>query len=294
MPATPATIALDDCPACQAEGGDDFALGDAELRRCHGCGTVYARRYADPAAIYVDGYYRAAMGFGIDIRHPRFQAYLREVNVQRAALVERTVGRAGTVLDVGCGTGDFLMALRERGWRVAGVDPIQEATELARERGLDVRTGTLEDSGIPMGVWDVVSAVHVLEHMSDALGFLRTVARWVRPGGHLLVESPNWASRLRRERGPGWADLRPMEHLVHWTPDTLGATLQRTGLEPVAVRTLTWGSALHTPIEAAADIARPRLARLPAPLSLRAASVLRRLDERRGRGMVVWALGRAR
>jgi SAM-dependent methyltransferase len=294
MPATPATIALDRCPACRAAGGADFALGDAELRRCHRCGTVYARRYADPGAIYVDGYYRAARGFGIDIRHPRFQAYLREVSAQRAALLERTVGRAGTVLDVGCGTGDFLTALRERGWRVAGVDPIQEAAELAREGGLDVRTATLEDSGIPMGAWEVVSAVHVLEHMPDALGFLRTLARWARPGGHVVVESPNWASRLRREHGPRWADLRPMEHLVHWTPDTLGATLRRAGLEPVAVRTLTWRSALHTPLEAAADIGRPWLARLPAPLSLRAASLARRLDERRGRGMVVWTVGHVR
>lgn len=294
MPATPVTIALDRCPACQAAGGDEFALGDAELRSCGGCGTVYARRYADPGSIYVDGYYRSAMGFGVDISHPRFQTYLREVNAQRAALVERTVGRAGTVLDVGCGTGDFLAALRELGWRVAGVDPIQDATELARERGLDVRTGTLEDSGIPMGAWDVVGAIHVSEHVPDALGFLRTLARWTRPGGHVVVESPNWASRLRRERGPRWADLRPMEHLVHWTPDTLGATLRRAGLEPIAVRTLTWRSELHTPLEAAADIARPRLARLPAPLSLRAASVARRLDERRGRGMVVWTVGRVK
>lgn len=294
MPATPATIALDRCPACQAAGGDDFTLGEAQLRRCHGCGTVYARRYADPDAIYVDGYYRAAKGFGIDISHPRFQAYLREVNAQRAARLEQTVGGLRTVLDVGCGTGDFLTALRERGWRVAGVDPIQTAAELARERGLDVRTATLEDSGIPMGAWDVVTAVHVLEHVPDALGFLRTLARWARPGGHVVVESPNWASRLRREHGPRWVHLRPMEHLVHWTPDTVAATFRRAGLEPVAVRTPTWRSALHTPHEAAADIGRPWLARLPAPLSLRAASVARRLDERRGRGMVVWAVGRLR
>jgi SAM-dependent methyltransferase len=292
MPATPVTIALDRCPACQGVGGKDFALGDAELRRCAGCGTVYSLRYADPDAVYVDGYYRAEMGFGIDISHPRFQAYLREVSEQRAALLERTVGRPGSVLDVGCGTGDFLSALHQRGWRVAGVDPIQEATELARERGLDVRTATLEDSGIPTGACDVVSAIHVLEHVPDALGFLQTLARWARPGGHVVVESPNWASRLRRERGTRWADLRPLEHLVHWTPDTLGATLRRAGLEPIAVRTLTWRSALHTPLEAAADIARPPLARLPAPLSLRAASLARRLDERRGRGMVVWTVGR--
>jgi 2-polyprenyl-3-methyl-5-hydroxy-6-metoxy-1,4-benzoquinol methylase len=137
-----------------------------------------------------------------------------------------------------------------------------------------------------------VSAVHVLEHIPDALEFLRMLARWACPGGHLLVESPNWASRLRRVRGPHWTDLRPMEHLVHWTPETLTATLGRARVEPVAVRTMTWRATLHTPVEAATDIARPWLARLPPPLSLRAASTIRRFDERRGRGMVVWAVGR--
>jgi SAM-dependent methyltransferase len=291
MPAPP-TIALDRCPACHAPGGEDFALGGAELRRCRACRTVYARRYADPDAIYVDGYFSAATDFGIDVGHPRFQAYLREVNAARAALLERTIAPAGAVLDVGCGTGDFLRALRERGWRVAGVDPIPDAAEAAREGGLDVRNARLEDSGFQAGGWDVVSALHVLEHVPDALGFLRMLARWAGPGGRVVIEVPNWASRARRADGPRWVLLGPLEHVVHWTPDTLAAALRRAGLEPVAMRTPTWPCALHTPLEAAADVGRPRLARLPAPLALRAASVARRWDERRGQGAVVWAVGR--
>jgi SAM-dependent methyltransferase len=293
MPVAPPTIALEHCPGCRAFGGADFELGDAELRRCHACETVYARSVADPSAIYVDGYYSGETSFGIDIRHPRFQAYLGEVNTQRARLLEQTVGRPGSALDVGCGVGDLLMALRERGWRVTGIEPIPEAAQSARERGLDVRTGTLEELGDSPGAWDVASAVHLLEHLPDALGFLRTLARQVRPGGHVLIESPNWASRLRRTHGPRWTHLRPLEHVVHWTPETLGATLRRAGLEPVSVRTLTWRSELHTPTEAAADVARPWLASLSSPVSLRAASVARRLDQRRGLGMVVWAVARA-
>jgi 2-polyprenyl-3-methyl-5-hydroxy-6-metoxy-1,4-benzoquinol methylase len=292
MPAATPTIALDRCPGCGELGGDDFELGNAELRRCRTCETVYARSVADPSAIYVDGYYSGETDFGIDIRHPRFQAYLREVNAQRARLLEETVGRPGSALDVGCGVGDLLMALRERGWRVTGVEPIPEAAQRARERGLDVRTGTLEELGDPPGAWDVASAVHLLEHLPDAHGFLRGLARQVRPGGHLFLESPNWASRSRRTQGPRWTHLRPLEHAVHWTPKTLRTTLERAGLEPVSVRTLTWRSELHTPLEAAADVARPWLAGLPSPVSLRAASVARRFDERRGLGMVVWAVAR--
>jgi SAM-dependent methyltransferase len=294
MPVAPPTIALERCPGCRGAGGKDFELGDARLRRCYACDTVYARCFADPGAVYVDGYYGGETSFGIDIRHPRFQAYLREVNAQRARLLEQTVGGPGSALDVGCGAGDLLIALSERGWRVAGIDPIPEAARSARERGLDVRTGMLHELVEPSGTWDVASAIHVLEHVPDALSFIGGLADQVRPGGHVLVESPNWASRLRHKRGPRWNDLRPLEHVVHWTPATLTATLRRAGLEPVSVRTLTWRSELHTPLEAAADVARPGLARLPSPLSLHAASVARRFDQRRGLGMVVWAVARVR
>jgi 2-polyprenyl-3-methyl-5-hydroxy-6-metoxy-1,4-benzoquinol methylase len=290
--ATVPTIGLDRCPACHAARGEDFSLGAAPLRRCAGCTTVYARRYADPAAVYRDGYYARAAGFGIDVGHPRFQSYLREVDAQRAHRLTRATRGPGRLLDVGCGTGGFLAAARERGWAVAGVDLIPSAVEVARGRGLDVRTGRLEDSGNPQAAWDVVSALHVLEHVPDALTFLRTLARWVRPGGRVVVESPNWGSRLRRAQGARWVHLAPLEHVVHWDPASLAFVLRHAGLERVEVRTGTWRSTLHTRQQAAADLGRPGLDRLPARIAPAATELAREIDGRRGRGMVVWGQAR--
>src|SRR4051794_1028141 len=98
--AAPATLPLDACPVCHAPGGAEFDLGDARLRTCASCGAVYSRRYADPDAVYVDGYYSGASEFGVDLRHPRFQAYLADVNGQRAELATALVGRPGRALDV--------------------------------------------------------------------------------------------------------------------------------------------------------------------------------------------------
>jgi SAM-dependent methyltransferase len=288
--ATPATLELQQCPVCGAGHAHPFSVGGVELHACGGCGAVYSPRYADPSAVYADGYYTGDSPFGIDTRHPRFQAFLADVNAQRAALLASVTGDGLKALDVGCGTGDFMAALRDRGWTVAGADPIEESGGEARARGLDVRTALLDASGLPPGGWDVVSALHVLEHMPDCAGFLRTLARWARPGGWVLVESPNWASHLRRASGDRYVHLRPLEHLVHLTPDTLRVAFERAGLEPVAVRTPTWPSRLHTPTEALADTGRGSWATLPAARAL--ARAARTWDGWRGRGMVVWGLAR--
>jgi SAM-dependent methyltransferase len=288
--ATPATLELLRCPVCSAQGGDAFVVGGVDLRTCAACGAVHAERYADPDAVYVDAYYTDESPFGIDLRHPRFQAFRAEVNAQRAELLASATGEPRALLDVGCGTGDFMAALRERGWTVAGADPIEGSSHEARGRGLDVRTATLEDSGLPAGEWDVVSALHVLEHMADGAAFLRLLARWARPGGWVLVESPNWASHLRRVSGDRYVHLRPLEHLVHLTPRTLRIAFERAGLLPVVIRTPTWTSRLHTPTEALADTGRGSWSRLPAGRGLAAAA--RAWDGRRGQGMVVWGLAR--
>ncbi len=292
MATAPVTIALDRCPTCHGPDAEDFTFGAAALRRCSVCATVYSQRYADPEAVYVDGYYTGATDFGLDIRHPRFQAFLAELNAGRAGRLVERLGPGGAVLDVGCGTGEFLTAMRDGGWRAAGVDPIAESAAMARERGHDVVTAMLEDSGVPQGEWDLVSAFHVIEHVPDGPAFLALLARWARPGGHVVVETPNWDSRLRRASAERWIHLRPLEHLVHHTPATMARAMREAGLEPVAVQAPTWPSSLQTPAEALADLGRFAWTRLPAPAARLLDRPARAWDERRGHGMVLFALGR--
>src|SRR5206468_10206546 len=134
----------------------------------------------------------------------------------------------------------------------------------------------------------VVCAFHVLEHMPDTRAFLSELARFTRPGGLVVVETPNYASRLRRVRGERWLHLRPLEHLVHFTPQTIRAAFARAGLEPVRVTTPTWIVREHTRDELAAELALPR--------ALGAWPVARGVEwlyRRRGAGAVVLAAGRA-
>jgi len=277
------TYELTACPACRGEGYAEMAFSPtATLRRCGSCDLVFAPAYGDPSEIYVDGYLKGETDFGLDIMHPLFQEYLEHVAHRRLALIERTVP-PGRLLDVGCGTGEVLAVARDRGWEVQGAEPVEDsATFAARERGLDVRAALLEESGLPQRSYDVVSAFHVLEHMTDGLDFLRSIARWARPGGYVVIEVPNFGSIHRRAFGGGWPGLRPLEHVAHYTPVTLASAMQRAGLHPARVHTPGFIWPQQTLDQAIADLGAQR-----AEPWFRRVRVLTRAGEQDGRQAVV-------
>lgn len=231
------------CPGCGSRDATErFLCPHEHLRSCDRCGLLYAPEYADPDEVYVDGYLFGSTPFGIDITHPEFQEFLTWVAHRRLDVIDRIVRPPGRFLDVGCGTGEVLSAARARGWFVQGAEPVADSASVAQQRGLDVRAALLEESGLPQHSYDVVAAFHVLEHMTDARSFLESVTTWARPGGYVVIEVPNFHSFHRRNHGRGasWPHLRQLEHVAHYTPATLEATLRRSGLQPVVTVTRTY------------------------------------------------------
>lgn len=303
-------------PACPACGGSDlrtFELGRGNrLRLCRSCETVSAPEYADPTEVYVDGYMFGDAGpFGLDVRHPLFQEYLGQAAERRIRLIERaTQLERGALLDIGSGTGEVLMTARARGWRAQGVEPERTAAAMAQDRGLDVSVSTLEDSGLPERSFDVVSAFHVLEHIADSRAFLTTMARWARPGAFVVIEVPNWHSYQRQQMRGDWIGLRPLEHLVHFTPQTLPRTMRAVGVEPVMVRSPTYIGRPQTLDHALDDLCRhgryrrllerfstqqqldgqPR--RYPTRMGWRLLRATEAIYDRAGRGAVVFCVAR--
>lgn len=231
------TLALERCPACDAADTDRFLLGSHPLLRCRGCDLVYAERYADPDQIYVDGYLKGEGQWGPpNVLDPEFARRLADLNGRRMELLARVLPDGGRLLDVGCGMGELLVAARDAGWEAVGVEPVAASAAYARdERGLDVRTAMLADAGLGRGSFDVVAATHVLEHMPEGRSFLEHVAEWARPGGYVAIEVPNYGSLQRRTLDEGWIGLRPLEHVAHYTPDSLRDVFVRAGLEPVSI-----------------------------------------------------------
>lgn len=227
------------CPGCHSPSARDIKLGTAPLKQCTVCSLVYAPEYADPDEVYVEGYHSGGHGnFGVDVTHPEWDELLAYVGQRRVGALKKVTSPPGRFLDVGCGPGHTLSEARKLGWDPVGVELVPSAAQTARDRfDLEVHNCLLEESGLPERSFDVVAATHVLEHMQDGAGFLATMGRWVKPGGHILIEVPNWNSADRRGNGQDWIGLRPLEHIGHYTPKTLASTFRRIGFTPVVTKT---------------------------------------------------------
>jgi SAM-dependent methyltransferase len=132
------------------------------------------------------------------------------------------------LLDVGCGDGDHLDRMRELGWNVFGVETDGAAAAAAIKRGLPVHIGEL--ASLPNTEnFDVVTVRHVVEHVLDPANLLHECRRVLKPGGTLVVMTPNAASVGHALLRKSWLPLDPPRHIYLFTRRTLRLTLDRSG-----------------------------------------------------------------
>jgi len=139
-----------------------------------------------------------------------------------------------TLVDIGCGDGGFLREMADRGWQVSGVDFDAAAVSVARRRGLDVAVGTVESLVGTGRRFDVLTAGHVIEHLPDPVQFLRHCRSVLRPGGRMVIKTPNGAGFGHRRYGRSWRGLEPPRHLHIFTRTALIACAQQAGLQVCA------------------------------------------------------------
>lgn len=136
---------------------------------------------------------------------------------------------SGRLLDVGCGSGRQLKFMQDMGWQAEGVDIDPVAVSGARAKGLLVRFGLLAEQNYPGNHFDVITMGHLLEHVHDPLGLLGECRRILKPGGRLVVVTPNNESWMHQMFKDNWLALDPPRHLHIFSLNSLRLLIQKAG-----------------------------------------------------------------
>jgi len=213
--------------------------GDLSLHGCPLCGFISGLPAEDLAVVdrYAHDYERAAPP-APDARYAEWLAH-----------AEAEVG-VGRLLEVGAGRGGFVRNALRRGWATSATEVSLSGLEELRRTEATVFAGDVTEAGYPGAHFDLVVSLEVLEHLPDPMAHLREFLRITRPGGLLLLTTPNFRGLSGRWLGLRWRVVTP-EHLGYFSPPTLTGALREAGYQRIQVRSRsldisTWRSSLRS------------------------------------------------
>jgi SAM-dependent methyltransferase len=227
------------CPVCGSNTVErppirsPFSRIDFDFRYCNSCGLTYVTNpRCDFAALYDAAYYA---GNGAD----SFVDYLSEMDnpntireYEWRGIVRAVVTLAGRRdvrwLDFGCGLGGLVRHARANGMEVEGYDDGFSADWMRRE-GLPVLSH--EDLRTRNAHYDVITAIEVVEHLTDPVAAMEQIARLLKPGGLFFLTTGN--AEPHRDRFERWKYVHPDVHVTYFEPRTLACLYERAGLEVV-------------------------------------------------------------
>ncbi len=223
---------------CNLCGSEDKALISSKDRRwkplktvaCTECGLM--RTDPMPTEDELSRYYRDEYRFDYQLagkRPPKFHL-VRSMREARSRLekLDDWLKPGARVLDVGCGTGEFLKLARDRGCEAVGIEPGTSYAAFAQsEYGIDVINAPWHQAELPKRSFDVVTCNQVVEHLRDPMAALTAMSDWLKPEGVAYISVPD----MRPNSKPTFERFH-FAHIYGFTPETLQVAMARTGLIP--------------------------------------------------------------
>lgn len=136
----------------------------------------------------------------------------------------------GKLLDVGCGSGRYLATMRSLDWDVQGVELSEDGLKVCLASGLPVHHGDLKSASFSDDSFDVITVRHVIEHIREPHPFMAELARILKPGGKLIIVTPNSDALGRDYLGANWYANDVPRHLILFSRDNLDQLASKYGL----------------------------------------------------------------
>jgi len=225
------------CLVCGSQAEFYCRKGGASYYRSRECGLIFQDPLPSPEEMishadeeYGSGVYKEYVD-AKDLKYATFEA--------RLPIVRGALGNgAPKVLDVGCGCGYFIDVALEHEIDAQGVEfsaeAISAASPRARPRIIQGNVNAL-DMGT-MGRFDGVTAFDIIEHTEDPVAFLEAIAGVLKPGGALILTTPDTGHFLRSLMRSRWPMLQPLQHTFLFSRRALHRALRAAGFSTISMR----------------------------------------------------------
>jgi len=227
------------CPVCGKnnfkeflKGKDYFLTGqDYTIEECIECGFKITNPRPDEVEIL--SYYESPEYIAHDTGKGTFletvYKFVREFTLRNKYKTVKKYSSGNDLLDIGCGTGEFLNYCKKMGYNTYGIEPNQKARQFAIDNfGLTVSDETQLDH-FSMKRFNVITLWHVLEHVHQLSDRIQKIRQLLRPEGTMIIAVPNCDSWDAKRYYNYWAAYDLPRHLYHFTKNTMRGIVEKNG-----------------------------------------------------------------
>lgn len=139
----------------------------------------------------------------------------------------------GRILDVGCGTGEFLSVMKQSGWNICGIEP----SEIGRKKAEALTRISIYESldYLNQSQFEAISLWHVLEHIPDIQHTIKCLRQQLTPSGKLFIAVPNYLSFDANYYKQYWAGYDVPRHLWHFSKQSMITLLKESGFKIITI-----------------------------------------------------------
>jgi 2-polyprenyl-3-methyl-5-hydroxy-6-metoxy-1,4-benzoquinol methylase len=165
--------------------------------------------------------------------------FVKNIALKNKLKLINSQSQKGKLLDIGCGTGDFLVVAKNDGWQITGIEPGEKPRKIAIRKGVSFvnKLSDIEDNS-----FDVITMWHVLEHVPDLEFQIKELKRLIKPNGTILIAVPNFKSFDANYYGKFWAAFDVPRHLWHFSKIAIEKLFANEKLQLVKVLPMKFDS----------------------------------------------------
>lgn len=177
--------------------------------------------------------------------------FVKNFTIKRKVnLIESFHSYEKSILDIGCGTGDFLVACQKNGWEVQGIEPNKKAEKIASKK-LNLKNGAINEEIIFNDIqgliernkkYDVICMWHVLEHVSNLREYIEYLKGMLKSNGTLLIAVPNFKSFDAQYYQEFWAAYDVPRHLWHFSKKSINLLFEKVDLKVIKILPMKFDS----------------------------------------------------